>query len=30
LQVEKLVDVLSVRRHGAGHEVFERLERFFQ
>lgn len=29
LQVEKLVDVLSVRRHGAEHEVFERLERFF-
>ncbi|MCK0511063.1 acetolactate synthase small subunit [Aromatoleum buckelii] len=29
LQVEKLVDVLSVRRHGAEHEVFERLEKFF-
>ncbi|MBW7862445.1 MAG: acetolactate synthase small subunit [Rhodocyclaceae bacterium] len=29
LQLEKLVDVLSVRRHGAEHEVFERLERFF-
>jgi acetolactate synthase I/III small subunit len=28
-QVEKLVDVLAVRRHGAGHEVFERLEEFF-
>lgn len=30
LQLEKLVDVLSVRRHGAGHEVFERLETFFR
>ncbi|MBL8444980.1 MAG: acetolactate synthase small subunit [Zoogloeaceae bacterium] len=29
LQLEKLVDVLAVRRHGAEHEVFERLERFF-
>lgn len=29
LQVEKLVDVLSVRRHGAEHEVFVRLEKFF-
>ena len=29
LQLEKLVDVLSVRRHSADHEVFERLERFF-
>ena len=29
LQLEKLIDVLSVRRHSAGHEVFERLERFF-
>lgn len=29
-QVEKLIDVLSVRRHGADHEVFERLESFFQ
>ena len=29
LQLEKLVDVLTVRRHGAEHEVFERLERFF-
>jgi len=30
LQVEKLEDVLSVRRHGADHAVFERLEAFFQ
>lgn len=29
LQLEKLIDVLSVRRHAAEHEVFERLERFF-
>ena len=29
-QVEKLQDVLSVRRHGAEHEVFERLEDFFR
>ena len=29
LQVEKLVDVMSVRRHAADHEVFERLEKFF-
>ena len=29
-QVEKLEDVLTVRRHGAEHEVFERLEKFFQ
>ena len=28
-QVEKLDDVLIVRRHGAEHEVFERLEEFF-
>lgn len=28
-QVEKLVDVRTVRRHGAEHEVFERLEQFF-
>lgn len=28
-QVEKLQDVLAVRRHGAEHEVFERLEDFF-
>jgi acetolactate synthase-1/3 small subunit len=29
-QVQKLADVLSVRRHGAEHTVFERLEKFFQ
>lgn len=29
-QLEKLEDVLSVRRHGAEHEVFERLEEFFR
>lgn len=29
-QLEKLEDVLVVRRHGAGHEVFERLEAFFR
>lgn len=29
LQVEKLEDVLNVRRHGADHAVFERLEAFF-
>ena len=29
-QLEKLEDVLAVRRHGAGHEVFERLEAFFR
>lgn len=28
-QVEKLVDVISVVRHGAEHIVFERLEEFF-
>ncbi|THF62471.1 acetolactate synthase small subunit [Pseudothauera rhizosphaerae] len=28
-QLEKLQDVLAVRRHSAGHEVFERLEDFF-
>ena len=28
-QIEKLEDVLAVRRHGAEHEVFERLEEFF-
>ncbi len=28
-QVEKLEDVLYVRKHGAGHAVFERLEDFF-
>jgi len=29
-QVRKLEDVLDVRRHHAGHEVFERLEEFFR
>ena len=29
-QLEKLEDVLGVRRHGAEHEVFERLEDFFR
>jgi acetolactate synthase-1/3 small subunit len=29
-QVEKLEDVLGVRRHGAEHEVFIRLEEFFR
>lgn len=29
-QLEKLEDVLAVRRHGADHEVFERLEGFFR
>jgi acetolactate synthase-1/3 small subunit len=29
-QVRKLEDVLSVQRHGADHEVFVRLEEFFQ
>jgi acetolactate synthase-1/3 small subunit len=29
-QLEKLVDVRTVRRHGAEHQVFERLEEFFQ
>ena len=29
-QIEKLEDVRAVRRHGAEHEVFEQLERFFQ
>jgi len=29
-QVEKLEDVLSVRRHAADHAVFERIEVFFQ
>lgn len=28
-QIEKLADVLDVRRHDAEHEVFLRLERFF-
>jgi acetolactate synthase-1/3 small subunit len=29
-QVEKLIDVIAVRRHGAEHEVFVRLEEFFR
>jgi acetolactate synthase-1/3 small subunit len=29
-QVLKLEDVVGVRRHGADHEVFVRLEEFFQ
>jgi len=29
-QMEKLADVLEVRRHVAGHEVFLRLEEFFR
>ncbi len=29
-QIEKLEDVRAVRRHGAEHEVFEQLERFFR
>ncbi len=29
-QVEKLEDVFAVRRHGADHEVFIRLEQFFR
>jgi len=29
-QVLKLEDVVSIRRHGADHEVFVRLEEFFQ
>ena len=29
-QLRKLVDVLDVQRHGAEHEVFERLEEFFR
>ena len=28
-QVEKLEDVLAVRRHGADHQVFLKLEEFF-
>ena len=30
LQIEKLEDVLDVRRHGASHEVFGQVEKFFQ
>ena len=29
-QIEKLEDVRAVRQHGAEHEVFEQLERFFR
>ena len=29
-QLDKLEDVLAVRRHGADHAVFEQLEAFFQ
>lgn len=29
-QLQKLVDVLEVRRHEADHQVFEKLEEFFQ
>jgi acetolactate synthase-1/3 small subunit len=29
-QLEKLEDIMAVRRHGAEHEVFERLEEFFR
>ena len=29
-QIEKLEDVLVVHRHGAGHEVFERVGEFFR
>lgn len=29
-QVEKLEDVIAIRRHGAEHAVFERLEEFFR
>lgn len=29
-QVEKLEDVIALRRHGAGHPVFERLAEFFR
>ncbi len=29
-QLEKLEDVLVVRRHGADHQVFERIEEFFR
>ena len=28
-QAEKLEDVITIRRHGADHAVFERLEEFF-
>ncbi len=29
-QIEKLEDVLTVNRHGASHEVFDRVGEFFQ
>lgn len=29
-QIGKLEDVATVRRHGAGHEVFGRIEEFFR
>ena len=29
-QLEKLEDMLAVHRHGAEHEVFERLEAYFK
>lgn len=29
-QIEKLEDVLAVHRHGAGHEVFDRVGEFFR
>ncbi|MDR1163249.1 MAG: acetolactate synthase small subunit [Candidatus Accumulibacter sp.] len=29
-QLEKLEDILSVRRHGANHEVFERVGEYFR
>ena len=29
-QIEKLEDVLDVHRHGAGHEVFERVGEIFR
>lgn len=29
-QIEKLEDVLAVRRHAADHDVFERLRPYFQ
>lgn len=29
-QIEKLEDVLTVNRHGAAHEVFDRVEEFFR
>lgn len=29
-QIEKLQDVMDVRRHGASHQVFVQLEEYFQ